>query len=148
MLFLSMHNDKYEIFIFIYEPTQINSSSRLYRSVGDRRKYSEFAIFTYIDGCQVINFELSIIMIYIRYERTYGQTNERTNERMNEWTYAYWVFLTSPTFFQSTLVFFFFFLYFKSNLPKYVRTVTFSCALHLHIYIIYIICVYMYNIYI
>ena len=43
------------------------------------------------------------------------------------------------------LLLFFFSLYFKSDLPKYVRTVTFSCALHLRIYIyIYIICIYIY----
>ena len=42
------------------------------------------------------------------------------------------------------LLLFFFSLYFKSDLPKYVRTVTFSCALHLRIYIyIYIICIYI-----
>lgn len=73
-----MHNDKYES---LYTSPQINSSSRLYRSVAENILNTSF----YVDGCQVINFELSIIMTYIRCERTYGRTNERTNERMNEW---------------------------------------------------------------
>lgn len=74
-----------------------------------------------------------------------SNTRYRTNERTNERTYV----LTSvprrasPVYF---IFLFFFLLYFKSDLPKYVRTVTFSCALHF--LRIYILCIYIMYVYI
>lgn len=113
----------------------------------------------YIDGRQVINFELSIIMTYIytlwmdvwTNERTNEWTNERINVRALSLSIPFPLLLSSPRRSSSLLWFFFLFSY---TLKVIYLNMCEQSHFRVHYICIYIynmymcICMYIYNMYI